>query len=225
MEMNTEIIEYFKKNKYVVIRGFLDPNLANLMYHYCTTRVQQIDFKSQYAKEHYHGDWDGRFGDEQAPGSFNAYGDPMMDTMLSASTDVLSGYTGLKLIPEYTYWRLYVKGEILARHRDRESCEISTTLCLGYNTSNLSGEEYEGYDWPMFVEGQIIEGLDGIPIHMKPGDMIIYRGCEVDHWREAFKGLNHAQMFMHYNDADGPYKGRYDGRPILGIPKHYQSGN
>jgi hypothetical protein len=60
---------------------------------------------------------------------------------------------------------------------------------------------------------------------MKPGDMIIYRGCEVDHWREAFKGLNHAQMFMHYNDADGPYKGRYDGRPILGIPKHYQSGN
>lgn len=219
-----EIQKYFQDNKYVVIRNYLDTNLSNLIYRYCITRVQQIDFKSQYAKTNYDPDWDGKFGDEQAPGSFNSYGDPLMDSLLDASVPAIESYTGLSLIPQYTYWRLYSKNEELKRHRDRESCEISLTLCLGYNTSNLKGEEYEGYDWPMFVEGQLIEGMDGIPLHMKPGDMIIYRGCDVDHWRESFKGLNHAQVFMHYNDAAGPYKNKLDGRPIVGIPKIYQLG-
>jgi hypothetical protein len=224
MEMiEKEIVDYFQKNNYVVIRQFLDKNLANLLYSYCLTRVQQVDFKSMYAKETYDARWDGQFGDEQAPYSFNAYGDPMMDTLLSASTEMIEKFTGLNLIPEYTYWRLYVKDEELLRHKDRESCEISTTLCLGYNTSNLNSEEYEGYDWPMFVEGQLIEGIDGIPLHLKPGDMIIYKGCEVEHWREKFKGLNHAQVFMHYNDASGPFKIKNDGRPIIGIPKYYQA--
>ena len=147
----------------------------------------------------------------------------MMDTLMSASLSTVEKFTDLELIPEYTYWRLYVKNEELKRHRDRESCEISITLCLGYNTSNLTEPEFEGYDWPMFVEGQLIEGIDGIPLHMKPGDMIIYKGCEIDHWREKFKGLNHAQVFMHYNDKNGPYKIQNDGRPILGIPKYYQT--
>lgn len=218
-----EISDYFKKHHYVLIRNFLDPNTANLLYAYCLTRVQQVDFKSQYAKNIYDTRWDGEFGDEQAPSSFNAYGDPMMDTLMASSVSTIEKFTDLELIPEYTYWRLYVKNEELKRHRDRESCEISITLCLGYNTDNLKGPEYEGYDWPMFVEGQLIEGIEGIPLHMKPGDMIIYKGCEVDHWREKFKGLNHAQVFMHYNDKNGPYQIKNDGRPLLGIPKFYQT--
>lgn len=218
-----QIADFFQKNNYVLIRNFLDENTSNLLYAYCLTRVQQIDFKSQHAKQNYDKRWDGEFGDEQAPSSFNAYGDPLMDTLMASSVSTVEKFTGLELIPEYTYWRLYVKNEELKRHRDRESCEISITLCLGYNTSNLKGEEFEGYDWPMFVEGTVIEGIDGIPLHMKPGDMIIYKGCEIDHWREKFQGLHHAQVFMHYNDKAGPYKIKNDGRPILGIPKYYQT--
>jgi hypothetical protein len=62
----------------------------------------------------------------------------------------------------------------------------------------------------------------GAPVYMEPGDMIIYRGCDVDHWRERYKGLNHAQVFLHYNDKNGPFQELFDGRPILGIPKHFQ---
>jgi hypothetical protein len=68
----------------------------------------------------------------------------------------------------------------------------------------------------MFVEGKNGEEL---PIHMNPGDMIIYRGCDVDHWRDKFLGKYHTQVFMHYNDKNGLINNIYDGRPFVGIPK------
>lgn len=212
--------EYFKENNYLVLKNFIDENMAGLIYQYCLVKVQRTDFMTMFAKEDYRPEWDGRFGDEQAPISYNCYGDPFMDTLLGASAKTLSKYAGVNLIPTYSYWRLYQHGEVLLRHRDRHSCEISATLCLGYNTSNLDQNEYKDYDWPMFVETK--EESDGVPIGLKPGDLILYRGCEVDHWRERFLGLNHAQVFLHYNDSSGPYQIALDGRPILGIPKLYQ---
>ena len=108
---------------------------------------------------------------------------------------------GLELIPTYSYFRIYTKGNELKKHKDRDSCEISMTVCISY----------EGDQWPIFVEGT--------PIYLKPGDLIIYRGCEVEHWREELKGKRHIQMFLHYNDRNGPYgeDNIYDGRPFLGL--------
>jgi hypothetical protein len=65
---------------------------------------------------------------------------------------------------------------------------------------------------------------------MEPGDMIIYKGCEIEHWREPFKGLNHAQLFMHYNRKDGLYEfnedvDKYDGRPLLGLSSSHRNKN
>jgi hypothetical protein len=70
-----------------------------------------------------------------------------------------------------------------------------------------------------------VEEKDGtqIPVHMKPGDMIIYRGCELKHWREPYWGKNHAQVFLHYNEKSGPYDIMYDGRPLLGLPGTFRS--
>ena len=214
--------EYFQKNKYVVIRNFLDANMAGLFYRYCITKVKAIDFKSRYSLNDYSPLWDGEFGDEQAPISYSHYGDVLMDTLLDASTAIMEKYTGLELTPNYSYWRLYQQGEILARHSDRHSCEISTTLCLGYNISNLDEEQQKTYNWPMFIESREHPEVDGVPVNMNPGDMIIYRGCDLEHWREKFLGLNHAQVFLHYNDKNGPYRSIYDGRPLLALPKKFQ---
>ena len=58
---------------------------------------------------------------------------------------------------------------------------------------------------------------EGTPLLLGPGDCLIYRGCEVRHWREAFAGNYQAQAFVHYVDQDGPYaKYKYDTRPMLG---------
>jgi hypothetical protein len=220
-QLYRDTARYFEDNKYLVIKNFMDPSMAGLIYQYCLIKVQRTDFMTMYAKDVYRPEWDGKFGDDQAPISYNAYADPFMDTILGASTKTIGKYVNKELVPTYSYWRLYQQGEILARHYDRESCEISVTLCLGYNTSNVDQEQYPDYDWPMFVE-TTDEPENGVPIHLKPGDMIIYKGCEIDHWRERFIGLNHAQVFLHYNDANGPYNNALDGRPILGIPNIYK---
>ena len=44
---------------------------------------------------------------------------------------IMEKKTGLKLHPTYSYARIYKAGDImLKRHKDRFSCEISTTLNL-----------------------------------------------------------------------------------------------
>ena len=109
-----------------------------------------------------------------------------METLLQYGLQGMRDITGLNLKPTYSYWRLYKTGDVLKRHKDRPSCEVSTTLCLGYNNINLKGKKnnWESYDWPMWVDKTGGFGNKGIPIHMKPGDMIVYRGCEIEHWRE-----------------------------------------
>lgn len=98
--------------------------------------------------------------------------------------------TGLSLLPTYAYWRMYTYGSYLKKHKDRPSCEISVTLHLGGDKK-----------WPIFVEGK--------SFLLKPGDAIIYRGCEQEHWREKFYGDWYSQLFIHYVNANGPNKEWY----------------
>ena len=98
------------------------------------------------------------------------------------------------------------------------SCEISITCCLGY--------DYKGkddYNWGMFVgpaNGK--RGEKGKHMKMQPGDGVIYRGCEIEHWREPFEVSEDAwqvQVFLHYVNKNGPYGDlcKYDFRPALGL--------
>ena len=116
--------------------------------------------------------------------------------------------TGLKLYPAYTYARIYKKGDELKRHKDRFSCEISTTMNLG------------GDDWPIYLEPSGEEGKKGIKVDLKPGDMLVYSGCELEHWREKFKGKECVQVFLHYNNrkTPGAKDNMFDKRPHLGLP-------
>ena len=165
----------------------------------------------------------GNFNDPQVPNSYAKYADRFMETLLIKTIDVMQKKTGLNLVPTYSYTRLYRKGNILKRHKDRPSCEISTTLHLG------------GDNWDIFLDptgsDNVIDEYKnihkpnapkGIKISLKPGDMLIYSGCELEHWREPFQGNLCGQVFLHYNHANGPYAktNLYDKRPMLGIVKH-----
>ena len=130
--------------------------------------------------------------------------------------------TFFNLIPNYSYWRMYQRDNELKKHRDRHSCEISTTVCLGYDTSNLDKTQHPDYCWPIWVEDATGENAEGIQVSLQPGDMIIYRGCEVNHWRDRYLGLSHAQLFMHFNEVKEDGQQMFDGRPMIGIPKKFQ---
>jgi hypothetical protein len=215
--------KFFEENGWVKIEGYIDRNMANLLYHHVQLEAKRLTWFEDNAIEVAE-DIHGTFTDKQAPGDFSKYGDPIFDALLSMGTEKMNELTGKDLIPTYSYHRLYTTGTELKRHKDRPSCEISTTLCLGYDNSNVDSKKYPDWDWPMFVGPKTGEkGTDGLPIHMKPGDMIIYRGDIVEHWREPFWGLNHAQVFLHYNEKEGQYNIAYDGRPELGMPATLRS--
>jgi hypothetical protein len=220
MEMNEEFFkqtkEYFDDHGYVIIREFLKSDMTKLAYEYAKMVVRRQDTKYWFALNIYDKIWDGAWGDSQIYDSYCCYSDPLMESILSLSTPMVSAYTGKNLFPTYSYWRFYQKGDELKRHRDRESCEVSATVCLGYDVSNVDKTKHSDYNWPMWV--QSAKTGEEHPGGLNPGDIILYKGCEIDHWREPFIGMNHAQVFLHYNDKNGPYKNLYDGRPFMGVP-------
>jgi hypothetical protein len=212
----------FKKKKYQVIRQALAQELANFIFNYMMLQRDAVDFMMKHNKVNPANPFIGNRTDKQVPGCYTKYADWVMETLLMYMIPIMKAKTGMDLVPTYTYTRLYEKGNILRRHKDRPSCEISTTLHLG------------GDPWPIFLDPSggdyVIDEFKqtikpgapkGVRVDLKVGDMLIYSGCELEHWREPFQGNICSQVFLHYNHANGPFAktNLFDKRPMLGIPK------
>ena len=212
----------FKKNKYQIIRGAISKEIADVAYRYLQISAEADHWMLENSLTHTANKLAGVFNDPQVPGSYAKYADRLMEILLVKTIPIMQKKTGLKLVPTYSYTRLYRRGNVLHRHKDRPSCEISTTLNLG------------GDAWPIFIDptgsNNVIDERKGINKHgapkgvkvdLKPGDMLIYSGCELEHWREPFQGSLCGQVFLHYNHADGQFakSNLYDKRPMLGVPK------
>ena len=214
----------FKKNKYVIIKEAISEDLAKFCYDYFMMKKQvaRTMFDNKYISQftEYFGVWN----DQQVPETYSHYSDIVMETLLVKLLPVMEKETGLKLNTNYSYARIYKKGDVLHRHKDRFSCEISTTLNLG------------GDSWPIYIEpnlkmGKIVEGkgymsdnTKGIKVDLKPGDMLVYRGNLLEHWREEFKGQDCGQVFLHYNNAatKGAKDNIFDKRKHLGLPSWFK---
>jgi len=213
----------FKKDNFTVIKKAIDPKIANFVFNYFLMKrqVAQTLFNERYISP-----FATEFGvwtDDQVPNTYSHYADIAMETLLLAVQPIMEKETKLKLIPTYSYARIYKKGDILHRHKDRFSCEISTTL-------NLGGDE-----WPIFIEpnpkkGNLVDGkyvsenTKGIKVILNPGDMLVYRGNILEHWRDSFKGKDCAQVFLHYNNAStkGSKENIFDKRKHLGLPSWFK---
>ena len=195
----------YKTNKYQVIRGVISEELADVCLRYLAISHNADAYLINKNITNENNVLIGNFKDAQVPNSYAKYGDRLMESLLIQTIPLMEKETGLKLIPTYSYCRLYKKGNVLKRHKDRPSCEISTTL-------NLGGDE-----WSIYLSSSSKE----IKIDLKKGDMLIYKGCELEHWREVFEGNVCGQVFLHYNQADGEFdkSNLYDKRPMLGVPK------
>ena len=150
--------------------------------------------------------------------------DIAMETLLTRCLPIMEKTTKLKLFPTYSYARIYKTGDVLKRHKDRFSCEVSTTLNLG------------GDLWPIHLEPKKNVGVaddkkitnvsnnKGVRVVLKPGDMLVYRGNELEHWREEFLGDHCAQVFLHYNDqkSQNAQQNVNDKRVHLGLPSWFR---
>ena len=54
--------------------------------------------------------------------------------------------------------------------------------------------------------------------------MLVYSGCDLEHWREEFKGDNCCQVFLHYNNKKSKKakENLCDKRPHLGLPSDFK---
>ena len=146
-------------------------------------------------------------GDVQVPGTPAAHGDATLDGLMEELRPAVEACTGLKLWPTYSYARLYRHGDQLKPHRDRAACEISLSLNLGQDPADQP--------WALNVQG-----ADGsTACLLMPGDILLYRGIDLVHWREPYEGKQLAQVFLHYVNQNGPHAGeKFDRRQYLGGP-------
>ena len=210
--------EHFRKEKYAFVEGLLPIEICNV-----ATRYALMQKETQFSPE----DDD----EAQVYMAHSKYGDTLMETLLYFLHPVLENTLEMELCPTYSYFRVYTPGDDLKRHKDRESCEISTTITLGYNYNH----EDPNYNWGMYVDplsdkldvaydenGKFVSSNNkGIIYPQHAGDVIAYRGCDIEHWRDPFEGDEgsyQVQVFCHFIDKNGPFypEWAYDKRPGLG---------
>ena len=201
----------FKKDKYLIVKKTLSRELSDFNYKYLLLKRQVAEtyISTKYISP-FTTDF-GYFNDPQVMNTYSTYGDIAMETLLVKLLHLTELATKLTLQPNYAYARIYKNGDILKRHTDRFSCEISTTLNLG------------GDPWPIFLHN----GKKDFKVNLKPGDMLIYQGVDLEHWREPFQGDNCAQVFLHYNNVktEKSKENLFDTRPHLGLSSDFKNGN
>ena len=129
------------------------------------------------------------------------YCDSITESLLLHCKPQVENVIGKEIVPSYSFWRTYFKGEVLKRHSDRASCQISVTLCI-----DMSDDKDP---WDIFV--------DGYAVKLQRGEGVVYRGFSQEHWREPLLYDWHRQVFLHYIEKDGPFypEHKYDGRKNL----------
>jgi hypothetical protein len=191
---------------YKIIKNAISKDQASFIYNYFLLKRDAVKFlyDKKYLDEKETLFMFGTWNDPQVLNVYSHYGDFVMETLLKQMLPVMKKKSKLDLIPTYSYARIYEKGSILKKHIDRSSCEISTTLNLG------------GDPWSIYLKVKTKE----IEVKLSPGDMLMYSGCTLEHWREKFEGKICAQVFLHYIKKNGQYDGidNLDKRPLLGLP-------
>lgn len=183
----------FQKDGIFIVRDAIDSNVRDFV-----TQYALFDEMQDYSPDGI-----------QVKEAHSKYADPAMESILLYLLPLMEKSTGLSLYPTYSYYRVYRNGDELLPHTDRESCEISATLCFNFDYKTSKNP------WPIFIENTKID--------LYPGDLAIYKGIEQTHWREKLSCDEegwHVQAFLHYVNANGPYSAwKFDKRNSIGEKK------
>ena len=186
----------FEANSCVFIKGFVDPQGIDTISRYMEFSLKQNNFVT---------------GDKNSTSRFARYADPLIETVLQNSLEHMEEITGKSLYPTYSYSRVYMQGDKLRPHVDRGACEVSVTVHVAT----------KGAPWPIWMK---VPGKEPMSFVLEPGDAVVYKGCEVTHWREKMVDTEiSVQFMMHYVDQQGPFATfKWDKRPALGLGSEFK---
>jgi len=189
----------FDEDGYVIVKNVITKDMCKIF-----TQYALFDSLNNFAN------------DPLLPGTHSKEYDNLMESLLLFCKPKIEEYSGKKLIPTYSYYRIYKPGDSLIDHVDRPSCEISVSITLGYKYFC----DKPDYKWYLhgFVNGKKIY------FSCEPGDAVIYKGTILKHGRDSFdvdEKSYQVQVFLHYVNEKNPYfrEYKYDKRSSIGIKK------
>ena len=181
----------FQTNGFVLIKDFLDSQSVKTLSKYLLNCSKQ-----------------NHFGVEDTPytKTLSKYADPVIEVVLEQSLAEVERFTGMQLYPTYSFARIYTGGTYMRPHVDRDACEVSLTVNVAT----------QGTPCPIWMRAL---GKTPVCYTLSPGDAVLYKGCEIEHWRDAMPDGNVVVQFMlHYVDKTGPHAGhKFNKRPELGM--------
>ena len=188
---------------------FLTSDITRLLAVHCKLEMDKIRFKQENDSDVFSKDWDGNINGDMTTACFSKYGDTISEALLIRKTKMVSNIFNKQLTPTYSFWRIYEETSTLPRHKDRQSCQYSITICLD---TNVSG-------WPLYVDHE-----DKVyQFDLSPGDAVLYDGVNDTHWRQGKCNGRQIQLMLHYVDVEYADKLKYDRRSLLGLPSKYKS--
>lgn len=191
----------FEDLGYEVVRNAISTDLAKFI----STEFEMVK-ETAYLLNNVSKDNANAFCDNQIPESFTWYAPFCFETLSLHIQPIVERVTGTKLYPTYSYGRIYNNGAELVKHKDREGSEFAVTICL----------QNDDEPWDIFFTDKT---GDDVGLTMNPGDICVYRGSELVHWREQYQGSKQIQAFCFYVSVDGQFSWmKYDTRPALGMP-------
>ena len=147
--------------------------------------------------------------EQQVEGSLARYNHPHYRMIHTSIRKKLEKELGRSLYNTYYYDRFYFPGQELPKHADRDACEISVTVHV---SSNLKCE------WPIWIKTpdkftdkskkELVSTGEIRSVVLKPGDGMVYKGCERPHWRDNMPGLLEQSLT------------RLNGKPLVGLYYH-----
>ena len=185
----------FKTDGYEYIRNFIDEPTRELMSIYYENTIRSGDWKPALLE------------DQRAYSSYEKHGDSLTEAVLLKKLPLVSKISGKELYPTYSYVRIYQEGDVMERHVDRPSCEISLTV-------NIFTKENRSIFYVEDLNSNVKE------FDIEPGDALMYLGEEIYHWRKPIeKDQFLVQFMLHYVDKNGKNKDfKYHKRSNLGYP-------
>jgi|TARA_A100000172_G_scaffold52099_1_gene32922 hypothetical protein len=194
----------FAEKGYTIVKGFLDLEETVRISKYLENCVNRKACSTRTGEENI----------TDQPSRFYYYADPLIELILEEKTKEIEEIVNLPLYPTYSFMRVYVDSDALRKHTDRPECEYSVTVHVAK----------VGKDWPICIKD--IHGNDN-KIILDQGDALVYRGCDLLHWRDPMKQCGtdlNAQFMLHYVEKDGPYSiCKFDRRPKLGLSDSFKA--
>ena len=188
----------FEQRGYFVIRNAISFETAKLMSIEFNMIRDNVFFENGIDPNSigYKNDW-------LVKNSFSWYSPFCFESLMVLLQPKIELVIGKKLYPTYSYARIYYKGAELIKHTDRHNSDYAVTITIDTDTT-------ETEPWYIYMEDK--SGTEN-QLVLNVGDLCVYKGNEIRHWRNPYSGQKQIQAFMFY--SEDPLQ-KYDGRPMLG---------